>query len=286
MEDLREVHNQLLDILIEFDRICKKHNLKYTLAWGTMLGAVRHGGFIPWDADIDVLMMRDEYEKFCKICPKEVKDGYFFQTKETEKAYRYNVGRLRKNNTALIYRTWKNAGFHQGIYIDIQPLDNIPDNNIKRYIQDFFIIINTPVRLSQNPVLFKENGESFNKFLKSALFLFAKIMPKKLCEKIEYHYITKYNNKPCKKIGVICEGGVLLHTTRDMIPFNSEYMSEFGEIEFEGRKFMCVKATDELLKVWYGDYMSLPPEEDRHPDHDPLVFDPCNSYEKYLKEGV
>lgn len=284
MSSIREVHEQLLDILIEFDRVCRKNDLKYTLAWGTMLGAVRHGGFIPWDGDVDVLMMRDEYEKYCRVCKTDLKKDYFFQTKESEPAYRYNVGRLRKNNTAMIYRTWKNAGFHQGIYIDIQPLDHIPDSNLKRYIQDFFIILNTPVRMSQNPVLFKENGEQFNKVLKGSLYWFSKVMPKKLCEKIEYHFITKYNHVPCKKIGVICEGGVILHTTRDMLPFDAVHMEEYADISFEGHSFMCVKDTDALLKLWYGNYMELPPEEKRHMDHDPIVFDAHRDYKEYLKE--
>lgn len=284
MEDLREVHEQLLDILVEFDRVCRLHDLKYTLAWGTMLGAVRHGGFIPWDGDVDVLMMRDQYDRFCEICEKELKEDYFFQTKQSEPAYRYNVGRLRKNNTTMIFRNWKNAGFHQGIYIDIQPLDHIPDSRFKRRVQRFFIILNTTVRMSMNPVLFRESGEHFNKVLKKCLYVFARIMPKRLCDRIEHHYITKYNGVPCQKIGVICEGGVLLHTTRDMVPFDAALMYEYGTILFEGKEFMCVQNTDPLLKHWYGNYMELPPEEERHMDHDPIVFDAHRDYKEFLEE--
>ncbi len=284
MVDLKEVHDQLLDIMVEFDRICRKNNLKYTLAWGTLLGAVRHGGFIPWDSDIDVLMAREDYDRFCALAPDELKSDYFLQTKETEPAYRYNVCRLRKNNTALILKAWKNAGFHQGIYIDIQPLDHIPDKKFSRMVQKFFIILNTPVRMSVNPVLFREAGERFKGPVKAMLRVFCFLMPKKLCDRIEHHFIVKHNKKPCQKIGVICEGGVLLHTTRDMIPFDSRHMDEIGDIEFEGHRFMAVKDTDPLLTLWYGDYMQLPPEDKRVPDHDPLVFDPHNSYEIYLEE--
>ena len=73
MEDLKEFHEQLLDILLEFDRICRKHRIKYTLAYGTMLGAIRHKGFIPWDDDVDIMMDRANFDKFCKVCPREVK---------------------------------------------------------------------------------------------------------------------------------------------------------------------------------------------------------------------
>lgn len=282
MVDLTEVHEQLLDILLEFDRVCRKNDIKYTIAWGTMLGAVRNGGFIPWDNDIDVIMLRKEYEKFCAVCNKELREDYFFQTKETESAYRYNVGRLRKNNTAMIFRTWKNAGFHQGIYIDIQPLDCIPDGKVSRAMQKFFIMANTPVRMSMNPILFKENGERYSKAIKTCLYIYSKIMPKKLCDRIEHYFITKYNGRNTKLIGVICEGGILMNTPRDMLPFSPKYMNSYFDISFAGHSFMCTTATDELLKLWYGDYMQLPPEEDRHPDHDPLVFDANNSYEVYL----
>lgn len=283
MEDLKELHEQLLDILVEFDRICRKHDLKYTLAWGTMLGAVRHGGFIPWDGDVDVLMMRDQYDRFCEICGDELGEAYFFQTKETDKPYRYNVGRLRKNGTTMILRTWKNAGFHQGMYIDIQPLDRIPDGKLQRNIQKFFIVLNTPVRMSMNPVLYKENGESFNRVIKGGLYVFSKVMPKKLCDRIEHHYITKYNGTNSRLVGVICEGGVLLHTTRDMLPFDAAYMEDLTEITFEGKQFMCARDTDALLTLWYGDYMELPPVEKRQMDHSPLIVDAHNSYLTYLE---
>ena len=288
MIDLCEVHEQLLDILLEFDRICRKYDIKYTLAWGTMLGAVRHKGFIPWDGDVDILMMRDEYERFCRVCSRELGKNYFFQTKENEPLYRYNVARIRKNGTAMIYKGWKDVGFHQGIYIDVQPLDCIPDGRIRRFFQKAFIVINTPVRISVNPKLYTGNGTDYSKFIKNIIFYIARIMPKKLCDKIEYYFTTKYNNKKvkCSKIGVICEGGLLLKPTRDMIPFNREYMNDYEEVTFEGHNFMCVKARDELLSFWYGDYMELPPENERIIDHDLVVFDASRSYKEYLREGV
>lgn len=282
MKDLREVHDQLLDILIEFDRICRKHGILYSLAWGTMLGAVRHGGFIPWDCDIDVIMMRDEYDHFCSVCEQELKEEYFFQTKYSDPPYRYNVARLRKNNTAMIFRTWKNSGFHQGIYIDIQPLDYLADGKLERFIQKFFIIVNTPIRMSMNKTLYLENGNQYGKLIKTSLLLFSSVMPKKLCDRIEHYFITKYNRKKTEYVGVICEGGVLVHTTRDMLPFSARYMEKLKEINFEGHSFLCAEDTDSLLKLWYGNYMELPPVEKRVVDHDPLVFDANNSYEMYI----
>ncbi len=281
--DLKELHGVLLEILCEFDRICREHGLKYSLAWGTMLGAVRHGGFIPWDDDVDVIMERSDYDRFCELCKTELKEGFFFQTKESDKNYWYNVGRLRKNNTAMIYEDWKNAGFHLGLYIDIQPLDHIADNRFKRAVQYFFIILNTPVRMSRNPILFRAVGSRYGKALKAALWLFSKIIPKNAADRIETHFIKKYNGKPTRCEQVICDGGVLINTPSDMLPFPVKWYGDFYDIEFEGKKFMCSGHTDELLTLWYGDYMKLPPENQRVMTHFPLVFDTKRDYTEYLK---
>ena len=279
--DLNDLHSQLLDILLEFDRICRCNDIKYSIAFGTLLGAVRHKGFIPWDDDVDVMLDRENYEKFRIACENSSSPTYFFQSKQTEKNYYYNVSRLRKNNTAMIYEEWKKAGFHLGIYIDICPVDKIADSWIARRIQYFFIIINTVVRLSQNKELFMNSGGRFSGFVKGVLYAFTRLMPKGLCDRIETYFITKYNNSPCKMAGIICDGGVLLNTPRDMLPFESRLMSAYKDIEFEKHNLMCVKDTDAILKHWYGDYMKLPPENERVLTHSPLVYDTENSYEKY-----
>ncbi len=286
MEDLKEFHEQLLDILLEFDRICRKHRIKYTLAYGTMLGAIRHKGFIPWDDDVDIMMDRANFDKFCKVCPREVKREFFFQSKETEKLYPYNICRLRKNNTAMIYKEWKNAGIHLGIYIDIYPIDHRPDSNLAKKIQAFFVIMLTPIRIARNPVIYMNGGaERLSRpvyLAKNALFWIAKILPQKVCDKIEHHFITKYNNVPCKESGVACEGACLLNPDYGNKPFETRYFYEYKDVEFEGHKLMCIKDTDGLLKYWYGDYMKLPPVEQQVMFHHPEVFSTTKSYKEFI----
>ena len=284
--NLEEFHKQLLDILIEFDRICRENGIKYSLAYGTLLGAVRHKGFIPWDDDVDVMMDRENFNKFCKIQDKVIKEEYFFQSKQTEKKYPYNICRLRKNNTAMIYDNWKDSGINLGIYIDIFPVDHKPDSKLLRFIQSSMIIILTPVRIARNKVIYMNCGkERLGKILnsiKNIIYFIAKLFPQNLCDKIENHFITKYNNKECKKIGIICEGGTLLRPTRDNIPFDSKYMKSYREVDFEGHKFMAVNDCDGLLKHWYGDYMVLPPEDQRVLYHQPSIIDIQKSYKEYI----
>lgn len=282
MIDLKELHGQLLDILIEFDRICRKNDIKYSLAYGTLLGAVRHKGFIPWDDDVDVMMDRENFDKFYNVCPRELNVEYFFQTKDSEPNYPYNICRIRKNNTAMIYSAWRNSGIHQGIYIDIYPVDNIADSRIKRAIQYLIIILMTPIRISKNPVIFNTGGQKFNKKIKNLIYKMSHFVPKKLCIKVEQYFITRYKKTKCKKMGIICEGGTLIRPSRDMRPFSTNYMENIGEIEFEEHTFMAIKDSSGLLQHWYGDYMKLPPEEKRVMYHQPDVFDTKNSYKVYI----
>ena len=119
-----------LDLLNEFDRVCKKHNLKYILDWGTLLGAIRHNGFIPWDDDVDVSMLREDYDKLMEIGPKEFKHPYFLQNHYTDKNYSDCVTKLRRSDTTSILSVdvsfrYKLA-YNKGIFIDIFVFDNLP----------------------------------------------------------------------------------------------------------------------------------------------------------------
>lgn len=281
--DLKEFQGILFELLTEFDRVCKKYDIKYSLSFGTLLGAVRHKGFIPWDDDVDVMMTREEYDKYVEAMKKEKNDLYFFQTKETDSKYPYNIARLRKNNTAMIYENWENSGIHQGIYIDIYPIDKLHDNKFKRALQKALIIVGTPVRISQNREIFFGGAKSYSNKLKKILYVISKILPSRLMEKIETKAIVSANKTNAKKAGIIFEGGVLLKTPRDLIPFNSACMDDYTYLEFEGRNFMVCKNYVELLEGWYGDYMQLPPEEDRVMYHHPKYYSTEESYLDYLR---
>src|SRR5699024_7471673 len=129
-DEIKEVQKDQLDILIEFDRICKKNNIKYQLFAGTLLGAIRHKGFIPWDDDIDVCMLREDYEKFLNICNKDMKNEYFLQTYNSDTNYIMQFAKLRKNNTIFLERVTANCDIHHGVYIDIFPLDDVRPNTL------------------------------------------------------------------------------------------------------------------------------------------------------------
>jgi phosphorylcholine metabolism protein LicD/glycosyltransferase involved in cell wall biosynthesis len=126
-----QLHKKEIEILDEFVRICDKNDLKYYLYGGTLLGAVRHGGFIPWDDDIDIVMLRDDFEKFAVCCETELDTKYFYQTGFTDPAYTPLYAKIRLNNSYVRDEKYEDAKIHKGIYIDILPLDNMPTSKSK-----------------------------------------------------------------------------------------------------------------------------------------------------------
>ena len=127
MDDkLRRLQLYELEMLNTFVRICERNGLRYYLTGGTLLGAVRHNGFIPWDDDIDVAMPREDYDRFARIADGELGSEYFFQSADTDPYYFLSYAKIRKNGTTVYEERFKNARFHKGVYIDVFPLDPCP----------------------------------------------------------------------------------------------------------------------------------------------------------------
>lgn len=112
------------EILDEIVRICEEENLTYYLAGGSVLGAIRHGGFIPWDDDIGIMVPREDYEKFAEACKRKLNSNYFYQSIDTDARYVKRFAKVRKNNTIFQEKMFNGIQQHNGIYVDIFPLDN------------------------------------------------------------------------------------------------------------------------------------------------------------------
>ena len=123
-EVLRKAQLIMLDMLIEFDAICKKYKLQYWLDSGTLLGAVRHRGFIPWDDDIDLSMPVEDYNKFIEIAESELSSEIFFQTSQTDKNFKFDYIKLRSNKASIVefHEKDKPIKYHQGVFVDIFPM--------------------------------------------------------------------------------------------------------------------------------------------------------------------
>ena len=259
-EEIKAVQKTATKILKEFDRICKKHNLKYSLAHGSLIGQVRHGGFIPWDDDVDVMMPRNDYIKLRKICKTELKKPFFYQTHETDKEWFFLYDKIRYTGTVYKETAFEDKKINHGVFLDIFPLDKIPDNHLLRFIQykrhSFYRLI-----LHCKYVNIKSRHG-----LKKALAIIIRVLfPFYSLENLYNKCIrisTKYNdNKTFKS-----------HRKFDDIKkisrLNYPKMFDTERVKFENITVCRTKNYDQVLSEEYGNYMQLPPIEQRHTIHD------------------
>lgn len=260
-EQLKKLHEVELDILIEFDRICRKYNLKYFLCGGTLIGAIRHNGFIPWDDDVDISMPRKDYEQFIEIQKKELnKDKYFLQCIETDKEYMNLAAKLKRKNSLYVEELSNRPIEDQNIFIDIFPVDNIPSDSKKYQLYYFKVYALKLIMEYKAGFIKKVNGSKKNFYLMIIKFLSIFYSKNKLSKKLQ-KLITKYNSEETKYVASF--GGVYLG--KEIV--EKKLINDFIEVQFENHKFFAPKEYDKYLKHYYGDYMKLPPVEERTLPH-------------------
>ena len=154
-EKRKKIWKTQLEMALEVKRICEKHNIKYFIMWGTLLGAVRHKGYIPWDDDFDIAFLRKDYEKFCKIAKKEVSYPLFFQDALSDREFFMGYTRIRDSRTTGWILENPSPNYNNGIFIDIYPLDVIPSNTYVWKVQAF--LINFFLKGFDKKIIIKDN---------------------------------------------------------------------------------------------------------------------------------
>ena len=265
--ELRQLQLVLLEMLLEIDRICKKNNIRYCIIAGTLLGAVRHKGFIPWDDDLDVAMTRDEYERFRETCKTELNtDKFFFQDNTTDPHYPWGYGRLRRLESEFIRVGQEHLEMKTGIFLDVFPIDNVPDFPPVRGLFAAYCFFLRKVLYSQAGAVSEKNK------IKRAFY--------RLLRNIPLVWVFKrldrlHNNGRGGHGGHGGHGGrgretryarILTFPTPKGRPYGylRKWYTDLSTIEFEGKTFPCVRNWDEYLMYKFGDYMSLPPPEQRY----------------------
>jgi lipopolysaccharide cholinephosphotransferase len=253
-EDLRKMQLIQLEMLIEVDRICKKYDIKYCIIAGTVLGAIRHKGYIPWDDDADIAMLRPEYERFCKVCEKELDDTRFFlQTHSNTPDYRWGYGKIRRKETEFVRKGQEHMRYPTGVFIDIFPLDNVPDNVFIRRIHNFAC---TVIR----KMLWSSVGAKSDKKLLMRLFYSClSLIPRDFIFSL-YNGLMYVSNKKYTRLVRIL---TFPTPNNGYFGYYRKWYVELEDVEFEGHLFPGPKSYDEYLTFKYGDYNTLPPLNQR-----------------------
>lgn len=253
-DELRTIQ---LDILQNVHDFCMKHDIKYTLAYGTLLGAVRHGGYIPWDDDIDIYVPREDYERLIRIFPEELNN---IKLISMERESKWDRAYAQAYDCRTIMDEHANHPIKVGVYIDVYPIDCVPDsdaewlkyNRLRRLLIRTYEVKYIPIRCNRS-------------ILKNLVLIFGKtlLLPfgSRRMAKFISLFAQKYNGKGYNR-SFECVQGMLQKR-----PFMSSLMTEFTRTQFEDRQFMIMKDYDAYLSNAYGDYMQLPPVEKRVSHH-------------------
>ncbi|MBC5658718.1 LicD family protein [Anaerosacchariphilus sp. NSJ-68] len=257
--DREKLINVQLEILDEIKRVCEKNGIQFFLDYGTLLGAVRHKGMIPWDDDIDLGMLRKDYDRFCAVAPKELGKNFYLQTWENDIGYACPFVKVRRLHTHFIERATENTGQEDGIFIDVFPYDTYPATKLKRICQKYGIKVIDKLLYAKCGYILWEDRDTTKKRLYKVLGKISNIISKKtLCKcraKLEL-----IGNKDNTGYYIVQSGDGQYE--RYKVP---KKCLEKGciELEFENKMYPCPSDYDTWLTCFYGDYKKLPPESER-----------------------
>ena len=250
-----------VDILRQVVKMCTNHGLKYYIVGGTLLGAVRHHGFIPWDDDIDIALPRPDYEKLEHICRRELPPRYKFINFKDDPRLPYNFSKVIDTQTVLIEEVRKASQVRLGVYVDIFPFDGVPRNRLAKAVHMQSIrLLQTLLLLSSLDISAKKRSLSKRIILKLVQFLLCLPVLKSAhwaLERLASRYDIDSSGEICNYMGA--------WGSREVFP--CEWLGEGVTLSFEGLLLNGVSRYDEYLTQLYGDYLSLPPPDQRRSHH-------------------
>lgn len=254
---LEEMRTIQLDILKQIHTFCQKHSLRYSLGGGTLLGAVRHKGYIPWDDDVDIMMPRPDYEKFLKEFENDASKNLTVQCYKNDETYAFLFAKVFDNRTTLIEN-----GAANGIYVDIFPIDGLPSKKeLAKYLQ-------TLNEMGKNVVKTTKYYNFQNKkSLKLRYWIKCLLYPNRAkAIKLLESFFTSYPFETSKFAGAITGR----YKEKEWMPVST--FKNYISLSFEGDTFSCIADYDSYLEKHYGDYMQLPPKEQQVSNHSFIAY--------------
>ena len=266
INQVRNIEQEILDVIVDF---CDKNNIKYSLGYGTLIGAIRHKGFIPWDDDIDLIMPRDDYERLKALWNNQ---EYYLHDYYIDSGFRNNFMKVKKDHTTYFTDLKFENKEMSGIFVDIFPVDRVPDSSIGKKMQFVASALN---------LLFTRGYTSGSKGIKGTIERTLLKLPRK--NQIKIRNKTELYKRRWNSTG---KGEYVNASTieESAIYYPPNMFDEFVDVEFNGKLYKAVSCYDEFLTRMYGDYMKLPPESERVWGHMPKVLSFDKNYSE-LQEG-
>ena len=271
-KSVRDVQNKILEVMKYIDDICRKNGIVYYIMGGTALGAIRHGGFIPWDDDLDIFMTPSEYERFKAAMEADGNEKFILQEWRTVEKY-LEYAKVRMNGTTFIEEAFKDRkDLHQGIYVDIMMLHKVPESNFMQklvYYESKFV---TLYGISQRNWKPKSGGQKL-------IYGLMKLLPRQLMARVCYKRIYKYDDL---KEGFKWCYWITPAKFRSGL-FDKCFFEEPVDVPFEDTSLYGSKHIKEYLEYRYGNYMKLPSEEAQRAAVHAMIFDTEKDYTEYIK---
>lgn len=265
-----ELHQVLLAAMKDIDRICREHGLKYYLHAGTLLGAFNHKGFIPWDDDVDISLLREDYKKLCNILQQEYADRYFLHNYETDPNYSNNRAVLRVLGTRVIHHHENPDSIHTEIGVDLVPLDSVPDGKLARKFQQAAIwVFDAAVQIKRGEII------PCHPVMK-CIALLSKMDRQRLGRIID-RLAMMHNGKETEYVGLVTYTGKNPYTGRsgyenDLMP--RAWYREPIMVDYEDTQLMTISEPEQDLVHRYGPHWAEPyPEEKRITKHDVKTYE-------------
>ncbi len=277
MTEIKKLQKKCLEITLVFKEFCDRHNLLFYLCGGGCIGAIRHGGFIPWDDDIDVFMPREDYERMCMLWHREMDESKYRLSRADEKHFeRSQIVAITDEDTTFIKERQMDLKVAHGIRLEVLPLDGCPSGWFKRKKQLFWGLV-YQIYINQEPPTSK------GKFLEFVGKCMLAVRPgwkrryrsARRCER----RMSKYPISECKYVTELCVRWNYMVNEYPKEIFSSSVLKDF-----EGVKLPVPVGYDKYLKMAFGDYMKLPPKDKQVPSHEGIYVDAENGYKKYYKK--
>lgn len=282
---MNDIQKELFTIYLETKKVCNQLGIKLIASGGTLLGAIRHKGFIPWDNDMDFYLLRKDYDRFCKEAPKLIDKKYFVQCHKTDHDWYINHCKIRENGTTAL-ETNPYAKFHQGLWIDIFPIDALPDN------KKIFLKYIVRCRELYERIAFhwmQQRSRFKTKIIRLIIGFYNRMLLKHPFLNISFKKIEKESTKYNKlKSEYLCISLFLVTTSYSigrLFIYSKKIFDDILEVPFENSTVFVMKDYDSFLTQQYGNWRQIPPPEKRKASFHNIVFlDLKKDYREYIKD--